>query len=266
MSGETNIRWSKYTWNPVSGCLKISDGCTHCYAYTLAESRRGSPAFPVGFDPVMKPHKLRDPYKWREPADIFVNSMSDLFLGAWTRDFIDQVHDVMLDCRRHVFIILTKRPRRMTAYYLGPDGYLARRSLGELPENIWPGTTIESDLFCWRAEEIKRIPHAGALTISAEPLLTPLPSLDLAGLGWLIVGGESGTPRREMDDDWARDLRDRAAGAGVPYFFKQHSHHFTERGIELDGERIEQRPPNTRFGWQPGDPEPWLVKPQAVLL
>lgn len=221
MGSNTLIRWAAKTWNPMSGCTKLSPGCDNCYAYNLAERYRGTPAFPVGFDLNPKPYKLMDPTRWKDPADIFVNSMSDLYHRAWDRDFLDQIHDVMLDQRQHVYICLTKRPKLMRDYIAG---YLERRGLETMPENYWPGVTIEDDGFCWRADVLRQVPTLGARTISAEPLLGALPSLDLRGLGWVIVGGESGPRRREMADDWARDLRDRCRAADVPFFFKQHSH------------------------------------------
>lgn len=273
-AGDTNIRWASKVWNPTSGCTRLSAGCDNCYAFELAEKRRGTPAFPVGFDTVEKPWKLDDPRKWKQPADIFVNSMSDLYHRAWSRDFMDQIHDIMLQQPQHVYICLTKRPKLMRDFLLGTegepesiilpnensaylqqryqlrrDGYLARRGLETMPENYWPGVTIENNGFAWRADVLREIPTLGARTISAEPLLSALPSLNLAGLGWVIVGGESGLKWRPMLDEWARDLRDRCAAAGVPFFFKQHNHRFTERGIELDGVRIEQRPSNSR--WDP---------------
>jgi protein gp37 len=272
---DTKIRWATKSWNPTSGCRRISPGCNNCYAFTLAENRRGTAAFPVGFDPVMKPHKLREPSSWKTPEYIFVNSMSDLFLGDWTTEFLDAVHDQMLAVDRHVYIILTKRPKRMRDYYLGTsgryvglglrdvlpvvglreDGYLARRGLTELPAHIWPGVTIENDAFVWRADVLRSIPVSehSARTISAEPLLSALPSLDMTGLGWIIAGGETGKEWRErsMADEWALDLRDRARAAHVPFFFKQHSAFRSEQGIELAGERIEERPL-----WEPHEQAP----------
>lgn len=269
-TGDTKIRWTSKTWNPTSGCRRISDGC-NCYAFTIAEKFRGSAAFPTGFDPVLKPNRLHDPEKWREPAMIFVNSMSDIFLGDWPREYIDEVFDVMLATPRHTYQVLTKRPKRMRDYLIGTkasqvhqtpigllfeDGYLWRRELIELPWHIWPGVTIENDLMTFRANVLREIP-APVRMISAEPLLGPLPSLNLEGLGWIICGGESGPHMKKgsprwMDDEWARDLRDRCLEAGVPFFFKQHSGIRTEMGPELDGERFEQ---------YPARPEP-----QAALL
>lgn len=264
--GDTAIRWTNKVWNPVSGCIQITPGCDHCYAKTLAEKRRGTPAFPVGFDPVLKANRLHDPDKWRDPSMIFVNSMSDLFLGTsevetffgdalpwegpadddpgliyWTHQYVDEVFDVMLRNPRHTYQVLTKRPRNMAAYFNGPDGYLARRGLDALPDSIWPGVTIEEDRFAWRARVLASIP-APIHMISAEPLLGPLPSLNLDGIEWVIVGGESGPGFRAMDHEWARDLRDRCAEAEVAFFFKQSSAYRTEMGQELDGERFEQWP------------------------
>jgi protein gp37 len=266
-TGDTMIRWTNKTWNPTSGCRQISAGCDHCYALTLAEKFRGSAAFPVGFDPVLKPNRMKDPLRWKDPAMIFVNSMSDIFLGDWPREYIDEVFDVMLEADWHTYQILTKRPKRMRDYLVGTDkaaphglpdltadtthalyhdGYLARRNLYRVPDHIWPGATIENDLMTFRADVLREIP-ARVRMISAEPLLGPLPSLNLDGLGWVIVGGESGNHIRKdsprwMLDAWATDLRDRCVGAGVPYFFKQHSGIRTEMGPELEGERWEQIP------------------------
>lgn len=263
--GDTAIRWTSKTWNPVSGCIQITPGCDHCYAKQLAEQRRGTPAFPVGFDPVLKANRLHDPSHWKEPAMIFVNSMSDLFLGTrevvkdredadalikdggpwyWSRDYLDAVFDEMRANPRHVYQVLTKRPRLMLAFFVGSaisEGYLSRRGLQAVPDYIWPGTTIENDSFTWRANVLREIP-ARVRMISAEPLLTALPSLDLTGLGWVIVGGESGSGFRPMPHEWAADLRDRCLAAGVPYFFKQSAAYRTEMGQELEGERWEQYP------------------------
>lgn len=242
MGDETGISWADATWNAATGCQRISAGCDNCYAFTLAERYRGTPAWPVGFDPMLRPWKLNEPRRWKDPKYIFVNSMSDLHLGAWPVEYLDQIYDTMLDVDRHVYIVLTKRPKRMRDYLCGPDGFMARKSVQMLPPHIWLGTTIESDLFTWRADVLREIPTAGALTISAEPLLTALPSLNLDRLGWVIVGGESGPGFRPMPHEWARDLRDRCAAAGVPFWFKQSAAHRTEMGRELDGVRIEQRP------------------------
>lgn len=252
--GDTRIRWATKSWNPSSGCTKLSPGCDNCYAFDLAERRRGTPAFPVGFDPVEKPHKINEVDKW-DPSDIFVNSMSDLHHRAFSDDFRDLVYDKMVAVTKHVYIVLTKRPKLMRDYLIGTErtaGYLARRGLSEVPDHIWLGVTIESDTFTWRNDVLHDIPHAGPITISAEPLLGPLPSLVLRGDEWLIAGGESGPKWKDriMDHAWAFQLRDKANDAGVPFFFKQSSAYYTEAGQLLGGtERWEERPAGSR--WRP---------------
>lgn len=254
MGDKTRIRWAEASWNPMSGCIQLSPGCDHCYALTFAERMRGSPAYPVGFDPMVRERRLDEPRRWKEPRRIFVNSMSDLHLGAWPTELLDRVYDTMLDVDRHTYMILTKRPRRMRDYLIGKDGrfydtfslpapesYLARRNLSALPAHIWLGATIELDLYTFRADVLREIP-VPIRFLSLEPLLGPLPSLDLAGIGWVIVGGESGKGYRPMDHTWARDLRDRARANGIPFFFKQSAAPRTEMGQLLDGQRWEQRP------------------------
>lgn len=238
MSEKTGIRWTDATWNPMSGCTEVSPGCDHCYAKTFAEKMRGSAGYPVGFDPMLRPKALDNPRKWKEPRRIFVNSMSDVFHKAFPQDYIDQVFRVMLEVPRHDYLILTKRPERM-AHYI--KGWLDRNDLTTVPPFIWLGTSIEADKFTYRADILRTIP-VGIRFISAEPLLEPLPSLNLKGLAWVIVGGESGPGFRPMDHEWARDLRDRCAAAGVAYFFKQSSGPRTEMGVTLDGRRHEEYP------------------------
>jgi protein gp37 len=238
MGETTPIRWTDSSWNPMVGCTQISPGCAHCYALRMAERMRGSPAYPHGFDPEFKPHKLDLPRKWRDPRRIFVNSMSDLYHPAFPDDQVDAVWGVMTDVPRHTYQLLTKRPERMADHVLG---WLERHGLAEVPPHIWLGASIEADRFTARADVLRRIP-CPVRFISAEPLLGPLPSLDLAGIDWLIVGGESGRDYRPMEDDWARDLRDRAIGAGVAFFFKQHPGLRSGMGEELDGVGWSQYP------------------------
>jgi len=237
---DTKIRWCEHTWNPSSGCTKISPGCDHCYAEAIATSPRFHTAFPAGFDPTFKPHKLDEPRRWA-PARVFVNSMSDLHHPEFTNDQIDQVVDAMARYYKHDYLVLTKRPQRMASYWLDR---LDRLGQAQVPDNIWLGTSLESDRYTFRADHLRRIPVAVRF-LSCEPLIGPLPSLNLDGIGWVIVGGESGNGTqeyREMDHAWARDLRDQARGVGVPFFFKQSAGYRTELGIELDGERIEEYP------------------------
>lgn len=238
MPDETRIRWTDATWNPMSGCTKLSPGCDNCYASTLAERYRGTPAFPVGFDPMLRPHKLKEPSRWKEPRRIFVNSMSDVFHRQWPKEYVFEVLDIMRTVDRHTYQVLTKRPKLMRDMIAE---WLHARSLEWVPRNIWLGTSIENDDFVWRADVLREIP-VDVRFLSCEPLLGPLPSLQVEGLQWIIVGGESGPGFRKMDHDWARDIRDRCVEVGVPFFFKQSSGIRTEMGIELDGELWEQFP------------------------
>lgn len=243
---ETKIRWAGSSWNPMTGCTKVSPGCDHCYAETLA-LRLGPPAFPNYFEPTFKPYRLGQPRGW-SPRRIFVNSMSDVHHAAFPDAEIDQVYDAMAAVPKHDYLVLTKRPGRMLRYLVGSRigaGWLERRGLAEVPAHIWLGTSIESDKFTTRATVLRQIP-VPIRFLSLEPLLGPLPSLDLAGISWVIVGGESGAGYRPMDHAWARELRDRCqiarGGRQVAFYFKQSSAYRSEQGQLLDGERWEQYP------------------------
>lgn len=260
MATLTKIRWAGSTWNPMSGCIEISPGCAHCYAKTYAERMRGTPAFPHGFDPIFKPWKLRDPIKWKEGRRVFVDSMSDLFFDAFSDSQIDQVFAVMVEAPQHDYIVLTKRPERMRDFMMT---WLMRMGIDRVPSHIWLGSTIESDRFAYRADILRQIP-VDVRVVSAEPLLTALPSLDMTGLGWLIVGGESGPGYRPMPHEWAIDLRDRALAAGVPFFFKQSAAPRTEMGMDLDGARWEQHPEVRSGGGSGGQSPTQRVVPQAL--
>lgn len=232
----TKIRWASNSWNPMVGCTKVSAGCDRCYAETIAEKFRGS-AFPNGFEPTFKPAKLDEPRKW-DPSRIFVNSMSDVHHPSFTSDQIDEVYDRMAAWDQHDYLLLTKRPQRMWSYI---RGWLERRGLDEVPPQIWLGTTIELDEFVWRADYLRRIP-ALVRFLSCEPLLGPLPSLDLTGIGWVITGGESGQGYRGMDHAWPRDLRDRCAEQRIAFYHKQDAAYRTETNPYLDGRRHEEYP------------------------
>ena len=212
MSERTAIEWTDATWNHASGCTKVSPGCQHCYAERFAERFRGVPGHPYeqGFDLKLWPNRLPQPLQWRKPRRIFVNSMSDLFHNDIPDDFIQRVFDVMVRADWHVFQILTKRSSRLAA--LGP-------SL-PWPNHIWIGVSIETDRYSHRADDLRAVPAAMRF-VSAEPLLGPLPSLNLDGIHWLISGGESGPHHRPCDPDWVRDLRDRCVAAGLAFFHKQ---------------------------------------------
>ena len=221
MAGQSSIEWTEATWNPTTGCDRISVGCDNCYALTLAKRLKamgqakyqtdGDPRTSgPGFGVAEHPDALRIPYSWRLPRIVFVNSMSDLFHARVSSGFIRQVFDVMADTPQHTYQLLTKRPLRLA------------KMADELqwPTNVWMGVTVESTETLWRVDALRRVP-AAVRFVSAEPLLSALPSVDLKGIDWLIAGGESGPRHRPVDPEWIRDLRDQCAAAGMAFFFKQ---------------------------------------------
>ena len=212
MSERSAIEWTDSTWNPVTGCSKVSPGCAHCYAEAFAERWRGIHGHPYeqGFDLRLWPDRLGLPLTWRRPRLIFVNSMSDLFHEGVPIEFIESVFDVMERAHWHVFQLLTKRHERLQS--------LARRI--RWPANLWMGVSIENRRWVKRADALRGVP-AAVRFISAEPLLGPLDGLDLTGIEWVIAGGESGPSFRPVKPEWVRDLRDRCLSSGVPFFFKQ---------------------------------------------
>jgi protein gp37 len=256
----TGIEWTDATWNPITGCSKVSPGCAHCYAETLALTRlagkpgyRGLPWTPenAAANVVLHPDRLDLPLRWRKPRRVFVNSMSDLFHERVPAEFIDRVFATMALSPQHTFQVLTKRPERMAGYLVG-DGITRRPWIAEAAQtnidarwplpNVWLGTSIENDRYVGRADALRETP-AAVRFISAEPLLGPLPSLDLTGIDWLIVGGESGKGARPMDPEWVRDLRDRAVDAGVAFFFKQWGGRTPKAGGRLlDGRTWDEYP------------------------
>ena len=211
MAARSDIEWTEATWNPVTGCTKVSPGCAHCYAETFAERFRGVPGHPYeqGFDLKLWPERLDLPLRWRRPRLIFVNSMSDLFHPDVPDDFISAVFETMLLGSHHIYQVLTKRPERVAA--------LSSRL--PWPKNVWLGTSVENQRFSSRIDHIART-SAAVKFISCEPLLGPL-NLKMEGLDWIIVGGESGPRARRMEPAWARSIRDQCQSAGVPFFFKQ---------------------------------------------
>jgi protein gp37 len=218
------IEWTDATWNPVTGCTKVSPGCTYCYAERLTK-RFGRGDFT---DVTMHPDRLDLPLRWRAPRMIFVNSMSDLFHDKITPDFIDQVFGVMERADHHIFQILTKRPDRLLSWHRdAQDGR-------PIPANVWLGVSVESMRYAGRVDRLRQV-NVPVRFISAEPLLGPLMSLNLAGISWVISGGESGgTASRALVEQtsggwrpkaealhWVRDLRDQCREAGVAFFHKQ---------------------------------------------
>ena len=212
MATKSSIEWTESTWNPVTGCTKISSGCKHCYAERMAKRLHamGQPNYRNGFKVSCHPDVLGLPLKWKKSQMIFVNSMSDLFHNEVSAEFIDEIFFTMNEARWHTFQILTKRAGRLSQ--------LAGRF--KWSPNIWMGVTVENADHVDRIDYLRKVP-ASVRFLSLEPLLGPLPSLDLRNIDWVIVGGESGPGARPMDPEWAADLRDQCLSANVPFFFKQ---------------------------------------------
>ena len=208
----TSIEWTEKTWNPTTGCTKISTGCMNCYAFPTSKrlNAMGQPRYVNEFTLTVHPSALDIPLHWKKPCEIFVNSMSDLFHQDVTLEFIQQVFDVMHRCPQHIFQVLTKRSERLVE--------LSPRL--NWTENIWQGVTVENNDYRHRIDDLRQ---TGAQTkfLSLEPLLSALPDLNLAGIDWVIVGGESGAGARPINPGWVRDLRDQCVAQGVPFFFKQ---------------------------------------------
>ena len=228
MGDRTAIEWTDATWNPVTGCTKVSTGCDHCYAASLAERRlrevylRRAPAVESAenrADPFavrLWPERLGQPGKWLEPRIVFVNSMSDLFHIDIPDDYVRRVFEVMLTVDRHIYQVLTKRPSRALRFW---RRHAALFQNEPVPEHIWIGTSIENQDVVYRADHLRQVP-AAVRFLSCEPLLGTL-ALELDGIHWVIVGGESGPDYRPLDLAWARGIRDQCHTARVPFFFKQ---------------------------------------------
>lgn len=208
----SSIEWTESTWNPLTGCTKISPGCKHCYAERMAGRLQamGQRNYVNGFNLTLHEDALEIPLRWRKPQMIFVNSMSDLFHEDVPVDFIQRAFYVMTRARWHQFQILTKRAERLSA--VSP--------LLSWPPNIWMGVSIENADYLWRIDHLRHTP-AHLKFLSLEPLLGPLSEINLDGIDWVIVGGESGPGARPMREEWVVEIRDRCATASVPFFFKQ---------------------------------------------
>lgn len=206
------IEWTHATWNPVTGCAKISDGCQHCYAERMARRLQGMgvPKYRNGFRVTLHPDTLHEPLGWHKPRLVFVNSMSDIFNKDIPFEYVRAVFDVMGLASNHIFQLLTKRSGRMVE--------LASRL--PWPGNVWMGVTVESDKYYPRIDHLRGTPAATRF-LSLEPLLGPLPKLDLTGIDWVIVGGESGPGARPMDEAWVLDVLQQCRAQNVPFFFKQ---------------------------------------------
>ena len=221
MAGKSSIEWTERTWNPVTGCDKISPGCDNCYAETMARRLQamGQPQYRNGFEVTLAPQALNAPRKWRKPSTIFVNSMSDLFHEKIPIEYIHDVFDVMSDTPQHNYQVLTKRSSRLLAC----NKWIERRDggiSGGWPDNVWMGVTVESEPYLRRVDRLRQT-GAAIKFLSLEPLLGPLPSLDLTGIDWVIVGGESGAGARPMAEEWVWEILSICREAQVPFFFKQ---------------------------------------------
>jgi protein gp37 len=216
MAAATSIEWTDTTWNPVTGCTKISAGCDHCYAERFSERFRGTlnHPFETGFDLTLRPERIEQPLTWRRPRMVFVNSMSDLFHKEIPRAFISKVFDTMERAHWHTFQVLTKRSSLMRNFLR------QRYSSTPAPTHMWFGVSVEDGARLSRLRHLREAP-AGIRFLSIEPLIGPIGKIELDGIDWVIVGGESGPGARPMNPDWVREIRDQCTAAGVAFFFKQ---------------------------------------------
>lgn len=221
MSNGSGIEWTEATWNPTTGCDRVSPGCDNCYALKMAKRLKamGSAKYQTDGDPrtsgpgfglALHPEVLDLPRSWRQPRLVFVDSMSDLFHADVPLDYVQRVFRVMGDTPQHTYQLLTKRSKRLAAI---------ADSL-PWPDNVWMGVSVETDRYLFRVDHLREVP-ASVRFLSLEPLLGPLPDLDLSGIGWVIVGGESGPGARALDEEWVMEIRNQCETADVPFFFKQ---------------------------------------------
>lgn len=249
MSGKSAIQWTNMSWNPVTGCTRVTNGCDHCYAFALHDMRytayeKHQGVYPKTGKPMPKqyakpfsevqliPERLEDPLRIKAPQRFFVNSMSDLFHSNVPDEYIFRVFEVMRKAHWHVFQILTKRPGRLRL--LGPQL--------DWPPNVWMGVSIEDDRFIKRADALRSVP-AAIRFLSCEPLLGPLPSLNLEGIHWVITGGESGPGSRPCDPLWVKEIRDRCLEQNVAFYHKQWGGRTPKSGgRELDGRTWDEFP------------------------
>ncbi|MGA3185177.1 MAG: phage Gp37/Gp68 family protein [Candidatus Dormibacteria bacterium] len=243
MADGSAIEWTDATWNPTTGCDRTSPGCDHCYALTLAKRLKamGSPKYQrdglggtsgPGFGLTLHWDALQLPYEWTQPRRVFVNSMSDLFHENVSMDFIRAVFAVMADTPHHTYQILTKRSRRLAKVAAGLSW----------PDNVWIGVSIEDDRYTFRANHLRQVP-ATVRFLSVEPLIGPVPSLDVTGIAWVIVGGESGQDARPISEEWVEAVRDLCLRTGTAFFFKQWGGRTPKAGGRfLDGRTWDEMP------------------------
>lgn len=231
---KSSIEWTEATWNPLTGCNKISPGCKHCYAERMAKRLHGMGQWNYrnGFQLTVHEHMLDVPLRWKRPQIVFVNSMSDMFHKDVPEEFIHRVFDVMRRASWHQFQVLTKRAERLEEVGARIDW----------PPNVWMGVSVESEKYQFRIDHLRRT-KAAIKFLSLEPLLGPLPKLGLMGIDWAIVGGESGPGARVLERDWVVSIRDQCARARVPFFFKQWGGvNKKKAGRELDGDVYDELP------------------------
>ena len=237
MGEKSAIEWTDATWNPVTGCSKVSPGCKNCYAERLAARLQamGNPRYRNGFEVTLHEDQLTLPLRWKQPKKIFVNSMSDLFHEDIPDQFILRAFETMVNATWHRFQILTKRAERLAEM----------ASKLPWPNNIWQGISIENADYVWRVQHLLKAP-ASVRFLSIEPLLGPIPNLPLDGISWVIVGGESGPNYRQIKATWVREIRDQCTRADVPFFFKQWGGFTSKaRGRQLDRKVWNEMPRET---------------------
>lgn len=247
MADGTGIEWTDATWNPVTGCTKISPGCDHCYAERFSERFRGARRHPfeTGFDLTIRPERLQQPLGWKRSRMIFVNSMSDLFHKEIPEEFISHVFDSMEVASWHVFQILTKRSSLMRDFLC--QRYKSRNA----PQHMWFGVSVEDDKRLSRVQHLRAGP-ASVRFLSVEPLIGPIGALDLNGIHWVIVGGESGPQARPMKKEWVREIRDQCVAAKVAFFFKQWGGKNKKKsGRSLEGRTWDQFPSSGLSRYEP---------------
>jgi protein gp37 len=235
MVQKSRIEWTHSTWNPVTGCSKVSPGCDHCYADRMAKRLQamGVAKYKNGFEVTLHPDVLEAPLRWTKPQIIFVNSMSDLFHEKVPFEFVQQIFDVMRRADQHIFQLLTKRSKRLVRYAPKLDW----------PENLWMGVTVESETYQFRIDDLRKVPSAIRF-LSLEPLLGPLSQLDLTDIHWAIVGGESGPGARPIKKEWVEEIRRQCRLQKTAFFFKQWGGvNKKEAGRMLNGRTYDAMPP-----------------------
>lgn len=240
MTGKSAIGWTERTWNPTTGCKKISPGCKECYAnvQALKLQKQDVPSYKNGFKFTEQPSRLDDPLRVKKPCMWFVNSMSDLGFEDMRQDYFNAIMDVMAKADWHIFQVLTKRPDNLR---ISIEMWLAKTHRDSLPDHIWIGVSVENADYKWRIDRLWAIPTTVHF-LSIEPLIAPVGNLDLRHIEWVICGGESGENRRPFNVDWAREVRDQCTAAKVPFFYKQGGARYPGQDRTLDGRTWDEFP------------------------